>query len=439
MEQCKAQAPGPGFGFTARRVSGSGGSLRNGRYPLSTFKTYLSKTITMAAENTKLFQPLKAGKMELGHRVVMAPLTRYRADDDSVPLDLVSQYYADRASTPGTLIITEATAVSPADVGDLDLPDFSTPAQIAAWKNVFDAIHAKGSYVFQQLWSLGRAADPEFVRGRGFKYCSSSDVQMTGRPCKPDALTEEEIWEKINNWRVAARNVIAAGGDGVEIHGAHGYLVDQFTRDSANKRTDKWGGSVENRARFLLEIVKAVVEEVGAERVALRLSPFATFQESYSTSPDTWEQTAYIVREIKKAGHKLAYLSLVEAVGNPVNLGIVPRQVTDDVQPFDEAKPQTLDFILEEWDNISPVVVAGGYLGDSARWAVDERYAKWDVAVAFGRYFISNPDLVFRVKNNVAFTPYDRTTFYKKKSNDGYNTYEFSEEYKKVNGVNGSA
>ncbi|KAI8253274.1 Chanoclavine-I aldehyde reductase fgaOx3 [Colletotrichum sp. SAR11_239] len=389
----------------------------------------------MAAENTKLFQPLKMGKMDLAHRIVMAPLTRYRADDDGAPiLPMVAKYYADRASTPGTLLISEATAVSPADIGDLNLPGFSTEAECAAWKQVFDAVHAKGSYIFQQLWSLGRAADPDFVKGRGYKYCSSSDVQMTGRPVPPEPLTEDEIWVKINAWRDAAKKVVAAGGDGVEIHGAHGYLVDQFTRDSANKRTDKWGGSVENRARFLLEIVKACVEEIGAERVALRLSPFATFQESYSTDPDTWEQTIYIIRELKKAGYKLAYISLVEAVGNPVNLGIVPRQPTDDVQPFAEDRPQTLDFILEEWDNISPVVVAGGYLGDSARWAVDERYKKWDVAVAFGRYFISNPDLVFRVKNNIPFTPYDRSTFYLKKSNEGYNTWEFSEEYVKANG-----
>ncbi|KAI8235180.1 Chanoclavine-I aldehyde reductase fgaOx3 [Colletotrichum sp. SAR 10_99] len=389
----------------------------------------------MAAENTKLFQPLKMGKMDLAHRVVMAPLTRYRANDDGAPiLPMVAKYYADRASTPGTLLISEATAVSPADIGDLNLPGFSTEAECAAWKQVFDAVHAKGSYIFQQLWSLGRAADPDFVKGRGYKYCSSSDVQMTGRPVPPEPLTEDEILVKINAWRDAAKKVVAAGGDGVEIHGAHGYLVDQFTRDSANKRTDKWGGSVENRARFLLEIVKACVEEIGAERVALRLSPFATFQESYSTDPDTWEQTIYIIRELKKAGYKLAYISLVEAVGNPVNLGIVPRQPTDDVQPFAEDRPQTLDFILEEWDNISPVVVAGGYLGDSARWAVDERYKKWDVAVAFGRYFISNPDLVFRVKNNIPFTPYDRSTFYLKKSNEGYNTWEFSEEYVKANG-----
>uniref|UniRef100_L2G9G2 Nadh:flavin oxidoreductase nadh oxidase family protein n=1 Tax=Colletotrichum fructicola (strain Nara gc5) TaxID=1213859 RepID=L2G9G2_COLFN len=374
----------------------------------------------MAAENTKLFQPLKMGKMDLAHRVVMAPLTRYRADDDGAPiLPMVAKYYADRASTPGTLLISEATAVSPADIGDLNLPGFSTEAECAAWKQVFDAVHAKGSYIFQQLWSLGRAADPDFVKGRGYKYCSSSDVQMTGRPVPPEPLTEDEIWVKINAWRDAAKKVVAAGGDGVEIHGAqgaHGYLVDQFTRDSANKRTDKWGGSVENRARFLLEIVKACVEEIGAERVALRLSPFATFQESYSTDPDTWEQTIYIIRELKKAGYKLAYISLVEAVGNPVNLGIVPRQPTDDVQPFAEDRPQTLDFILED-----------------ARWAVDERYKKWDVAVAFGRYFISNPDLVFRVKNNIPFTPYDRSTFYLKKSNEGYNTWEFSEEYVKAN------
>ncbi|KAF9876490.1 hypothetical protein CkaCkLH20_05898 [Colletotrichum karsti] len=390
----------------------------------------------MAAENnTKLFQPLKMGKMDLAHRVVMAPLTRYRADDEGAPiLPMVAKYYADRASTPGTLLITEATAVSTDDIGDLNLPGFQTDAERAAWKEVFDAVHAKGSYIFQQLWSLGRAADPDFVKGRGYKYCSSSDIQMTGRPCKPDPLTEDEIWEKINHWRRTARNVVDAGGDGIEIHGAHGYLVDQFTRDSVNNRTDKWGGSVENRARFLLEIVKACVDEIGADRVALRLSPFATFQESYSTDPDTWEQTAYVVREIKKAGHKLAYLSLVEAVGNPVNLGIVPRQPTDDVQPFAEDRPQTLDFILEEWDNLSPVVVAGGYLGDSAHWAVDERYKKWDVAVAFGRYFISNPDLVFRVRNKLPFTPYDRSTFYLKKSNEGYNTYEFSQEFLEANG-----
>ncbi|KAF6845316.1 NADPH dehydrogenase [Colletotrichum musicola] len=391
----------------------------------------------MSAENTKLFQPIKMGNMNLSHRVVMAPLTRYRADDDGAPiLPMVSQYYADRASEPGTLIISEATAISRDDIGDLNLPGFSTEAECAAWKQVYDAVHAKGSFMFQQLWSLGRAADPSFVKGRGYKYCSSSDLQMSGRPCPPEPLTEEEIWEKINHWRVTARKVVDAGGDGVEIHGAHGYLVDQFTRDSANKRTDKWGGSVENRARFLLEVVKAVVEEVGAERVALRLSPFATFQESYSS--DTWEQTSYIIRELKKAGYNLAYLSLVEAVGNPVNLGIVPRQPTDDVQPFAD-RPQTLDFILEEWDNTSPVVVAGGYLADSARWAVDERYKKWDVAVAFGRPFIANPDLVFRVRNNIPFTPYDRSTFYVKKSNEGYNTYEFSEEYRKAHGANGVA
>ncbi|KAF3359851.1 hypothetical protein VD0004_g799 [Verticillium dahliae] len=382
------------------------------------------------AANSKLFEPLKVGNMTLPQRIAMAPLTRYRNDDEHAPItDLMAQYYGDRASAPGTLIVTEATGISPAEEADPNLPGISSPAQVAGWKKIYDAIHAKNSYVFQQLWGLGRAGNPGYVQERGYKYASSSDVQMSGRPVPPSPLTEEEIWQKIGEFRAAARNVVDAGGDGIEIHGAHGYLVDQFTRDSANKRTDKWGGSIENRARFLLEVIKAVSEEIGAARVGLRLSPFATFQESYSA--DTWEQTSYVVREIKKAGHKLAYLSLVEPRGNPVLLGIVPQQPSDSVQPFQEDRPHTLDFILEEWDNFSPVMVAGAYTGESAVEALEKHYKKWDVLIAFGRPFISNPDLVFRLKNGIPFAPYNRETFYKKKSNDGYNDYPFSEEYKK--------
>ncbi|KAH6896511.1 NADPH dehydrogenase [Thelonectria olida] len=380
----------------------------------------------MATSESKLWQPLKLGNITLSHRLAMAPLTRYRNDDDHTPLDFMAQYYADRASYPGTLIISEATGVSPAAEADPNLPGISSEEQVAGWKRIYDAVHAKGSFMFQQLWDLGRAGNPGYVTERGFKYASSSNQQMEGRPVPPEALTEEEIWQKIADFRNAAKNVVAAGGDGVEVHGAHGYLVDQFTRDSINNRTDKWGGSVENRARFLLEVIKAVVEEIGAERTALRLSPFATFQGSYSS--DTWEQTGYIIRELKKAGYKLAYISLVEPRGNPANLGIVPTQPSDAVKPF-EQKEQNLEFILEEWDNQSPVIVAGGYTPDDAAVATDEIYKKWDVAIAFGRYFISNPDLVFRVKNGVPFTPYSRETFYIKKSNAGYNDYEFSEQY----------
>ncbi|TQS32397.1 hypothetical protein Golomagni_07285, partial [Golovinomyces magnicellulatus] len=214
----------------------------------------------MTVNNSKLWQPLKVGNMTLPHRLVMAPLTRYRNGDNHEPLDIMVQYYADRACVPGSLIITEATGISGASEARPWLPSVRTEEQVQGWKRIYDAIHARGSYVFQQLWDLGRGADPEYVTGRGYKYASSGDRQLEGRPVPPEPLTEAEIWEKIADFRRAARNVIDAGGDGVEIHGAHGYLIDQFIRDSVNNRTDKWGGSVENRSRFLLEVVKAVVE-----------------------------------------------------------------------------------------------------------------------------------------------------------------------------------
>ncbi|KAF7557366.1 hypothetical protein G7Z17_g686 [Cylindrodendrum hubeiense] len=380
----------------------------------------------MTSPESRLWQPLKVGNLPLSHRVAMAPLTRYRNDDNHAPLDMMIKYYSDRASVPGTLLISEATGVSQAAEADPNLPGVTTEEETAGWKRVYEAVHEKGSFIFQQLWDLGRAGNPAYVKSRGFKYASSTNQQMEGRPVPPEALTEEEILQKIADFRNAAKNVVAAGGDGVEIHGAHGYLVDQFTRDSINNRTDKWGGSVENRARFLLEVIKAVVEEVGAERTGLRLSPFATFQGSFSK--DTWEQTSYIIRELKKAGYNLAYLSLVEARGNPINLGIVAAQPLDLVQPFGD-KEQKLEFILEEWNNQSPVFVAGGYTPESATEALDGRYKNWDIGVAFGRHFISNPDLVFRAKNGVPFTPYNRDTFYVKKSNTGYNDYAFSDEF----------
>lgn len=386
----------------------------------------------MSPSESRLWQPLKLGSITLSHRVAMAPLTRYRNDDNHTPLDLMTKYYADRASAPGTLIISEATGISPAAEADPNLPGISTPEEVAGWSRIYDAVHQKGSFMFQQLWDLGRAGNPGYVTGRGYKYASSSAKQMEGRPTPPEALTEDEIWQKIAEFRNAAKNVIAAGGDGVEIHGAHGYLIDQFTRDSVNNRTDKWGGSVENRARFLLEVVKAVTEEIGAERTAIRLSPFATFQGSYSS--DTWEQTGYVIQQLKEADYKLAYISLVEPRGNPVNLGIVATQPLDAVKPFEE-REQTLDFILEAWDNQSPVIVAGGYTADNAAEAVDGRYSKYDVAVAFGRHFISNPDLVFRVKNGIPFADYNRETFYLKKSNTGYNDYAFSEQYEVAAGA----
>ncbi|KAJ3497574.1 hypothetical protein NLG97_g1799 [Lecanicillium saksenae] len=193
---------------------------------------------------------------------------------------------------------------------------------------------------------------------------------------------------------------------------------------AVNNRTDSWGGSVENRSRFLLEVIKAVVEEIGAERTALRLSPFALHQNSYSS--DTWEQTGHIIRKLKEGGYKLAYLSLVEPRGDPSQLDVVTPDPSRP-QPF-KKQPQSLDFIFDQWDNFSPIFVAGNYKQDTAAKTLDGPYKNREVAIAFGRPYISNPDLVFRLKHNLPFSPYNRDTFYNEKDPVGYNDYPFSQE-----------
>lgn len=379
----------------------------------------------MTVSESKLWEPLQLGAIKLSHRVAMAPLTRYRNDDNNVPLEMMTKYYADRACVPGTLIITEATGVSPTAEGEQNLPGVGTAAQMAEWKKIYAAIHANKGFVFQQLWDLGRGSEPDWQKKNGFKYYSSGDIKVKGQDVAPEAMTEEDILQRIADFRQAARNVIDAGGDGVEVHGAHGYLVDQFTRDSCNNRTDRWGGSVENRNRFLLEIVKAVSEEIGADRVGLRLSPFGTYQDCYSNSTDTWEQTGAVLKSLKDGGFKLAYVSWVEPRFDPSLYGKTPPP--GHPNPFGDRKQSILTF-LEQWQNYTPFLVAGGYTADNAAEALDEKYKGYDVGIAFGRYYVANPDLVFRVKNKVPFTPYNRPTFFIPKSVEGYNDYPFSKE-----------
>ncbi|KAF4962166.1 hypothetical protein FSARC_9740 [Fusarium sarcochroum] len=369
--------------------------------------------------SSRLFEPVKLGRVQLNHRIALAPLTRFRNNEEHVAMPFMKRYYADRASVPGTLIISEATGIATGEEGQRYTPSFVSDAQVAAWKEIIDAVHAKGSFFFQQLWDLGRAADPAYMKERGSKYKSSSPVAMDGVNVTPEAMTEEDIQAVIENYVATAKRVMAAGGDGVEIHSAHGYLLDQFLSDQVNQRTDKWGGSVENRSRLTLEVTKAVVDAVGAENVAIRLSPYASFQGAEKS--DAKSQYLYLVKELKKLG-PLAYLSLVEAKGDPAIFFA-------DVEGDDS---KTLDFILEAWGNHSPVVVAGGYTPESAASAVDEHYKKWNVLVAFGRHFISNPDLVFRVQKGLELTKYNRATFYINMSEEGYNDYPFHDEFLKA-------
>lgn len=394
------------------------------------FKEY-NNAMTSASvrpAESRLFKPIKVGHSSLQHRIVLAPLTRYRNDDGHVPMPLMEKYYADRGSAPGTLIISEATGVAHSEEGHPNGPGFVNDAQVEGWRKVIDAVHANGSVYFQQLWSMGRASDPEHITKRGYEYRSSSAVAMDGSPATPRAMTEEEILQTIEDFVATAKRVVAAGGDGVEIHSAHGYLLDQFLTDSVNKRTDKWGGSIENRSRLTLEVVRRLVEAIGAGKVAIRLSPYAGFQGSEKS--DSRELYTYLITELKKMDVKLAYLSLVEARGDPGSLLFDQKAINQD---------KTLDFILELWDNQSPVVVAGGYKPETAIRALEEHYEKWDVLVAFGRDFIANPDLVYRVRHGIPLAKYNRSSFYINKSNVGYNDYPFSEEYLKKHGVDHSA
>jgi len=223
-------------------------------------------------------------------------------------------------------------------------------------------------------------------------------------------LTEQEIKEYISLYAKAAKNAIEAGFDGVEIHSANGYLIDQFLQDTSNNRTDAWGGSIEKRARFGLEVSKAVVEAVGADRTGIRLSPYSSFQGMKMSDPKP--QFTYYTEELKKLN--LAYIHLVES------------RISGNV---DVEGTETIDFLIDTWANQSPVLVAGGFKSDSAKRVVDKEYTNKDILVVFGRYFISNPDLVYRVEKGIEFTPYDREKFYNKMQEDGYTTWKFSKEF----------
>ncbi|CEN61325.1 Putative NADH:flavin oxidoreductase/NADH oxidase family protein (AFU_orthologue; AFUA_2G04060) [Aspergillus calidoustus] len=367
-----------------------------------------------------LFTPLKVGNLQLAHRITLPPMTRYRVTPENhIPLDMVTEYYAQRASVPGTLLITEAILISQRTGVYKNVPGLWTPEQIAQWRKVTDAVHAKGSYIYAQLWTLGRVADIEATRGElgdeaGGQLISASEVPFY-EGVVPRAMSEHEIQAVIADFASAAKNAVEAGFDGVEIHGANGYLVDQFIQGAVNKRTDRWGGSIENRARFPLEALRAVIDAIGAERTAIRYSPWSTFQGMRQDSDaELIEQFGYLARETAKLG--LAYVHVVEAriAGNTET---------------DEHPDRNLEFFFREYGRAGPIMVAGGYVGESAREAVDVQYKGYDVLVAIGRPWTANPDLPFKVKQGIPLRKYEREHFYTVRSPKGYIDYEFSDEF----------
>ncbi|KAF1817468.1 putative N-ethylmaleimide reductase [Eremomyces bilateralis CBS 781.70] len=358
--------------------------------------------------NSRLFEPLTVGRVELRHRMGMSPLTRYRASDEHVPLDLMATYYEQRASVPGTLLVSEATFISPQQGGYANVPGIYNDAQIEAWRKITKVVHAKGSHIFCQLWALGRTANPDVAKTENITITSSSDIPVSSAHAVPTSLTIEQIKSTIEDYAQAARNAIEAGFDGVELHGANGYLIDQFLQDKCNQRADEYGGSIENRSRFGVQAVQAVIDAIGADRTAIRLSPWSSFNSMRMDEPVP--QFSDIIQKLDKLG--LAYLHLVESriSGNA------------DVEASDK-----LHFAYDIWNG--PLLVAGGFRPDSARRLVDKEEKNRNIVVMFGRFFISTPDLPFRIRSGIELNEYNRDTFYTPKHPHGYIDYNFSDEF----------
>ncbi|MGO1120030.1 alkene reductase [Rhodovibrionaceae bacterium A322] len=346
---------------------------------------------TTAQTVSPLFNPIKVGDLELKNRIIMAPLTRNRAGDGNVPQDLNATYYQQRASAG--LIITEATQVSPYGQGYPATPGMHSPEQVAGWRKVTSAVHQEGGKIFAQLWHVGRISLPEYQPDRGTPVAPSAIASRqepfslegaTEYPV-PRALELEEIPDIVEAYRQGAEHAKAAGFDGVEIHGANGYLLDQFLKDGSNQRTDRYGGSVENRSRLLLEVVAAASSVFGSGRVGVRISPTGTFNDMSDSDPETL--FSYLVEQLNH--HHLAYLHVVEDFP-----GI-------EGAPFDFSKLKAL---------FSGLYIANGNydLPKADQAVVDE---KADL-VAFGRPFIANPDLVARFAQQAPLNEPDPSTFY---------------------------
>lgn len=359
---------------------------------------------------SKLFQPLKIGDITLQHRIVMAPLTRYRADKQHVPLPFVKEYYGQRASTPGTLLIAEGTLISQQAAGEENVAGIWTKEQIAAWKQVTDEVHTRGSYIFLQLRALGRVAVPDVAKIENITIKAPSAIGLDGFAV-PEELTAEDIRSLIEDHAKAAKNAMEAGFDGVELHGANGQLVDQFVQDNTNQRSDEFGGSIQNRSRFPLQVLEALIKAVGSEKVGLRLSPWSDYAGMRMADPVP--QFTYLIGQVNKL--KLAYLHLIE----PRISGPVDTEITI----------HSNDFAFKVWDKTSPLLIAGGLKPDSAKELVDKTHQDSEVAAVFGRHFLANPDLPFRIQKFLELNPYHRDTFYNAESPTGYADYPFSAEW----------
>ena len=334
-----------------------------------------------------LFQPFELGPITLGNRVLMAPMTHNRAGAGDVPHALNAEYYAQRADAG--LIVTEASQISPQGKGYPGTPGIHSAEQVAGWRLVTDAVHKKGGRIFLQLWHVGRISHPS-LQPNGQVPVAPSALTPAGTAMtaagpapyvEPRALALDEIPGIVADYRAAAVNAKAAGFDGVEVHGANGYLLDQFLRDGTNQREDAYGGPVENRARLLLEVVEVVSTVFGAARVGVRLSPINPFNDMKDSNP----QATFDYVATQLGGRGLAYLHVYQAGSDPFDW----RQMR---QAFG-----------------GTFVVNGGYDRPKAEAAIESGAAD---LVAFGSTFLANPDLVRRLQQNAPLNPPNPATFY---------------------------
>ncbi|MEK1925698.1 MAG: alkene reductase [Rhizobium giardinii] len=362
---------------------------------------------------TSLFTPILLGSIPLSHRIVAAPLTRLRSDQpDNVPGDLMAQYYAQRASEGG-LQIAEATPISVQGRGYLGSPGIYTDDQIDGWRRVTSAVHAKGGHIFLQLWHVGRQSHVDNTGGLTPVAPSAIEVKDLvftkdgWVPVSPNrALAIEEIGAIVEQFRLGGMRAKAAGFDGVEIHGANGYLIDQFIQDGSNKRTDRYGGSIENRARFLFEVVEAVTSVWGGDRVGVRVGPSGTFLSMSDSDPRA--TFGHIASGLNR--FDLAYLHVIEPriSGSQALVEGQPAVAAAQLRPLFKGK----------------IIAAGGFEKDSAQ----EIIARGDAdLVAFGRHFAANPDLVARFQHDWPLNQHERSTFYGGDAR-GYVDYPFYNE-----------
>ncbi|MFT4439194.1 alkene reductase [Caballeronia sp. 15715] len=348
---------------------------------------------------TTLFDCIQIGDIAAANRVVMAPLTRDRAGPGGVPPEMAATYYRQRASAG--LIIAEGTQVSPLGQGYLDTPGIHTAAQVAGWRRVTDAVHEAGGKIVVQLWHVGRISHISLLSDGQVPVSSSARVAKAQtftakgfeQVSAPRALSVQEVAEVVEEFRIGARNAIAAGFDGVEVHGAHGYLIEQFLRDSINNRTDSYGGEIENRVRFVSEVMTAISNEIGGGRSGIRLSPVSPVNDA---ALDSTTQATYDLVVERMAKLKLAFIHVVEGATGGAR----------DFAPLDYI---ALRNRFKDGNTGAAWIANNGYTRDMALDAVASGAVD---AVAFGKPFISNPDLVRRLKENALLASADQATMY---------------------------